>query len=416
MNQELRKSVIVIGILTIVVGVYFAFETLGNFSLSFLPHHQQSLQEIADGVVQECAKNTYPPHCYDEEIPKLMDRGLSMEEAFEVTKLVQGQDRNYFYCHVLGHNLSAKEAAKDLSKWTEVIARAPTGVCSNGAIHGAFQERFRDEILTGDELQAIIPQLNTICENSDVKTFTGLEQASCYHAIGHLSMYMTGANINEATSVVCDQVAKKEDHNYTQTCYEGAYMQIFQPLEPEDFALIKDIEPQDKEEAQAFCNEFSGERRAACHRESWPHYRDQLTNDPGAIESFCNLVSDVNSINRCYNAIFYILTAQFNFEHEKIVPICEGLPQERRGQCFANSASRFVETDYRLAERAVDLCRIAEEYNVGERCYRELLFYSTFNFHPGSEDFKNMCNALPEPWQTKCLNGEGLTTQPSVND
>jgi len=414
MKDTIRKFFVPIILLLAVLSVY-AVTTSGDTFFRSTWQGERTFEEIASEIFEECAKRNYPPSCYDEEIPKLMDQGLTMEEAFQVTALVQEKDQNYFYCHVLGHNLSAKEAAKDLSKWTEVIARAPSGICSNGAIHGAFQERFRDEILTGDELQAIIPQLDTICENSNAKTFTGLEQASCYHAIGHLSMYMTGANIHEATSVVCDQIAKKGDHDYTQTCYEGAYMQIFQPLEPEDFMLIKDIEPQNKEEAQAFCNEFSGERRAACHRESWPHYRDDLQ-ESSVLQAFCNLVPDQRSVNRCYNAMFYVLTAQFGFDKDKIISLCEGLPKERQGQCFANSASRFVETDYRLAQRAVEVCDLAEERGVGDRCYSELLFYSTFNFHPGSEEFKNMCNVLPESWEKKCLTGEGLKTQPSVND
>ena len=408
-GDKIRKDLLVIAVALFLAG-------LALLSLHGEGAEPQTYEEHAEAVIEICARSNYPPDCYDKEIPKLMDKGLTMEEAFYVTGHVQERDPNYFYCHVLGHNLSAKEAAKDLSKWTEVVARAPSGICSNGAIHGAFQERFRDEILSGEELQAVIPQLNTICENSDAKTFTGLEQASCYHAIGHLSMYMTGANIDDATSVVCDQVAKKGEQDYTQTCYEGAYMQIFQPLEPEDFALIKDIEPKNQQEATAFCDTFDGERRAACHRESWPHYREAITNSATALQSFCNLVPDPHSVQRCYNAMFYVLTAQFNFDENKIIPICEKLPEQRRAQCFANSASRFVETDYRLAERAVGLCRIAEEHGVGERCWKELLFYSTFNFHEDSPEFNDMCNALPEPWKTKCFNKEGNDIHPSIND
>ncbi|XKT74462.1 MAG: hypothetical protein ACJKTH_03845 [Patescibacteria group bacterium UBA2163] len=412
--MQKKKNIFIISILVLIVIGYAAAGQLQGLFVDTVGTSGKTFAELADEVMEACAEENNAPHCYDTEIPRLMDKGLTMEEAFQVTVKVQERDPSYFYCHVLGHNLSAKEAAKDLSKWTEVIARAPTGVCSNGAIHGAFQERFRDKVFVGEELQELIPQLDTICENSEAKTFTGLEQASCYHALGHLSMYITDAHISEATGV-CDQVAKKGERDYTQTCYEGAYMQIFQPLEPEDFALVEDIEPETQAEAEAFCRTFSGERRAACHRESWPLYREELS-DPNLLQRFCNLVPDGQSMHRCYNAMFYVLTAQFNFDASRIVPICEGLPQERQGQCFANSASRFIETDYRLASRAVDLCEIAEEHGVGQRCYDELLFYSTFNFIPDSEPFKTFCRTLPEPWSTQCLNKEGYNIQPNAND
>ncbi len=372
------------------------------------------LQKYADEVMATCASNSYPPSCYDTEIPKLMDRGLTMEDAFKVTSLIQDKVDNYFYCHVLGHNLSAKETAKDPSQWTEVVARCPVGMCSNGCLHGAAQERFRAESLTSDQVEAILPELSGICEPEGHRSFTGLEQASCYHSLGHLSMYITDADIDLATDV-CDRIAKKGNADYTQTCYEGSYMQIFQPLEPEDFALVEDIPAKTVPEAETFCDQYSGERRAACHRESWPLYRESL-DEPAGLEHFCSLVPDPQEEQRCYNAMFYVLAAQFNFETARIEPLCSGLPETRMAQCFANSASRLIETDYRLIPKAVGLCKVADEHGVGARCYDELLFYSSFNFHQGSDAFKQLCSALPEPWSTSCIQGKGSSTHPSEND
>ncbi|MBX9765211.1 hypothetical protein K2X83_01060, partial [Patescibacteria group bacterium] len=114
----------------------------------FMPSPEKNLERLAEKVIATCSKESYPPTCYDEEIPRLMDTGLSMEEAFQVTTVIQNKVSDYFYCHVLGHNLSAKETAKDPSKWTEVVARCPVGMCSNGCLHGAAQERFRAESLS----------------------------------------------------------------------------------------------------------------------------------------------------------------------------------------------------------------------------------------------------------------------------
>lgn len=403
---------------TFVVLVVALLVLLGGISVvegGFVFFGKKNLERHAADVVRICSKDSYPPKCYDEEIPKLMDRGLSMEEAFEVTVLIQDRVSDYFYCHVLGHNVSAKETAKDPSQWTTVVARCPAGMCSNGCLHGAAQERFRDDTLSTEQIQELIPQLAEICEQGHGRNYTGLEQASCYHSLGHLAMYISGADIRTATDV-CDNIAKKEDgSDYTQTCYEGAYMQIFQPLEPEDFALVKDIAPQNIEKAKAFCDTFSGEYRAACYRESWPLYGESLT-QKGGLENFCSLIPDSLSIRRCFNAMFYVLTAQFNFDFSKIVSLCENFSEKRKGQCFANAASRFIETDYRLIDDAVRLCVVAAEHGVGERCYDELLFYSTFNFHKDTEAFNTLCAALPEAWKTKCFNGEGMSVEQTKND
>ncbi len=375
---------------------------------------KEPLEVYAKEVMEICARESYPPKCYDLEIPKLMDRGLTMEEGFQVTSLIQEKTNGYFFCHVLGHNLAAKETSKNPDDWTSVVARCPVGMCSNGCLHGSFQEKFRDESLTDDQIKDVTPQLQQICEQGGGRNFTGLEQASCYHALGHLSMYLTGADIKASTDL-CNILAKKGTTDYTLTCFEGAYMQIFQPLEPEDFALVKDIAPTTTKEAEKYCDTFSGEYNAACHRESWPLYRDSLKESEG-LSYFCSLVPGEAAIRRCYNAMIYVLTAQFEFDKARIVPLCEGLPLDRIGQCFANAASRHVETDYRLTPQAIELCKEADKNGVGDRCYRELLFYSSFNFHQDSEAFKTLCAALPEPWGTQCKNGEGKNTRPNQDE
>lgn len=408
MTQELRNIGIGLGVLGIIFLGSSAYDT-GLFGL--IP---RSLEQHARAVIAACAKESYPPSCYDVEIPKLMDQGLSMEEAFEVTRLIQNTVHDYFYCHVLGHNLSAKETLKDPLAWTDVVARCPAGMCSNGCLHGAAQERFRNDVLSEEQLAEVVPQLAQVCEEGAGRDFTGLEQASCYHSLGHLTMYITGAHIEKSVEI-CDQIAKKEKNDYTQTCYEGAYMQIFQPLEPEDFALVKDIPVATQEESQVFCDTFTGERRAACYRQSWPLYRDSLRDLTG-IETFCSFVDDPYAIQRCYNGVFYVLTAQFTFDKEKIIQMCESVPERRMGQCYANAASRFMETDYRLIPDALNICEKAEERGVGERCYNELLFYSSFNFHAGSPEVQELCRQLPEPWQTKCVNGEGGSVHATQDD
>ena len=359
--------------------------------------HQGALAEYADSILKKCAAASYRPSCYDEEIPKLTS-AISMEKSFAVTRLVQDEDSEYFYCHVLGHELSGRETAKNPDNWKEVIARCPSNMCSNGCIHGAFQERFRAESLPNANLEELKPILTGICEKRPGWEPTRLEKATCYHALGHLSMYITDANIEKSTAL-CKEVVPR---GYSQLCFDGAFMQIFQPLEPEDFALVKGKAPT-KEELFSFCSGFPDQQKNSCWSEGWPLYYKEIITPKGLVE-FCSKIQVDNQENRCYNALFYVVTAQFTFNEERITDFCSELPQERMGQCFANASSRMIETDARLIDRSVALCAKANVLGVGEECYEELLVYSTYNFHAGSQNFFQLCNALPAPWNTKCLN------------
>lgn len=369
-------------------------------SLSF--NKDVSFKEYAAQILKSCSSESYRPACYDREIPKLLDV-ISLEETFLVTKLVQEQDDEYWYCHVLGHNVSARETAKDSDKWKEVIARCPTGVCSNGCIHGAFQERFRAESLPDAEIAELKPELEDICEKRANWNPTRLEQATCYHALGHLTMYVTGGNV-EKSAALCEATAKKHDgRDYSQLCFDGVFMQIFQPLEPEDFAIVEGLQPE-KEELGAFCNQFSLQQQNSCWSEGWPLYYEEIIT-PGGLVEFCSVPQDPLYQDRCHLGLFYVVAAQFRLDETKMVNFCSNISEERKAQCFANMASRTIETDASLVERASALCREADLLGVGEQCYEELLFYSTYNFHPGSEDFSRLCSSLPEFWQNKCFAG-----------
>lgn len=359
-----------------------------------------NLQKIAGEVLAKCKIEKYRAGCYDREIPKLMD-SISMEDAFKVTAIVQKEDKTYTYCHVLGHKLSAREIDKDPSKWKEVVTRCPSGICSNGCIHGGFQERFRSESFTDEQIVQLKPDLEDLCEKRVNWHPTGLEQASCYHALGHLTMYLTNADISKSTSM-CEEVAiKKDGRDFSQLCFDGSFMQIYQPLEPDDFALIKGKEVV-KGQVDSFCAKFTGQKRGSCLSESWPLYRQELINNPNELVKFCSK-EEKDQKERCFMGLIYVLTAQLNFDSQKIKNYCLNLPQDLAGLCFANAASRMIETDYRNISASVELCASSQTNINKDTCFEELVKYSTYNFHAGSEQFYKLCNGLPESWKTKCL-------------
>lgn len=370
----------------------------GNTPATALPSGL-SMSQYADMVLKECADRQYHPSCYDEKIPKLMEV-ISMEDAFTVTHIVQQKDPQYSYCHVLGHNLSAREVAKDPDKWKEIVSRCPSGTCSNGCIHGAFQERFRSESFTDKEIETIKGDLATICEDKPTWHPTGLEQGTCYHALGHLLMYISSAAIAKSTNL-CDELGLKPDgKDWRQLCYDGAYMQIFQPLEPEDFALVKGKQPE-KDKLYSYCSQFTDKKKASCWTEGWPLFRDEIMKPQGLV-AFCNR-ADPAYVSRCFTGLTYVLTVQFQFDLSRIGPFCAGLPEEWSGRCFASTASRLIETDYSNIARAAHFCESAAVTRARGECFDELVNYSDYNFHAGSKEFYALCSAVPEPWHGRCL-------------
>ncbi len=371
-------------------------------------NNQITLEEYAKDILVKCSTESHRPTCYDEEIPKLMDF-ISFEDAFVVVSLIQEKDDGYWYCHVLGHKLAARETAKDPSLWKDVISRAPTGICSNGSIHGAFQERFRTQSLGGDQYEEFLLEAGDVCEKRPTWNPTSLEQATCYHALGHLAMYATNGDIHRSVDA-CDLLSLKDNErrDYRRLCYDGAFMQIFQPLEPEDFALIEGKQPA-KEEVEEFCSQFSDLQKPSCLSEAWPLFREGLKNQQG-IESFCSLQRKINDeeYSRCYRGMFYVAAAIHGLDTIRISEYCSKIKDEFMFECFKMSITRMVDTDYKLTSRAVELCEAmrSQDLIAGniEKCYEHLLNEISINFHKGSDKFNTACKSLPKKFLETCLN------------
>src|SRR5687768_3358537 len=275
-------------LLLIVIALLFVFVLRGD--------DKPSLQKYANKALSKCARSDNRAVCYEEEIPKL-NKFISMEDSFEITSLVQDKDKDFVYCHTLGHKLAGLEVSKDPDAWKVVAARCPVGVCSNGCLHGAFQEKFREEYLTNDKVDKIKGDLENICEKREGFDPSDLEQASCYHALGHLFMYITNADINKSVAL-CDELAIKNDgRDFRGVCFDGSFMQIFQPLEDEDISLVAGKVPK-KEEIYDYCFMFKGEKRYSCWTESWPLTLGEDMS-PERILSFC-LRLDLDGQENCF--------------------------------------------------------------------------------------------------------------------
>lgn len=362
-------------------------------------HIELSLEVLALRTFTYCKDKKYRPTCYDEQIPKLM-KTLSMEESFAVTRIVQDMDPTYSYCHVLAHKLSAQEVARDPSKWKEVVTRCPSGTCSNGCLHGGFQEKFRKQTFTDADIERYMPDLQGICEARGDWKPTGVEQASCYHAIGHLTMYITNGEVQKSLPL-CDVIAKKEGgRDYTMLCYDGVFMQIFQPLEADDFSLVEGKQPT-KESVFAYCSTFSLAAQASCVNESWPLFRNEIMTPEGFYAHCANSPTDSGK-EYCYTALSYIVTPRLRFEPEKTSAFCEALPEAASYICYKNAATRMIETDTRNISKAVALCRLAPTGTVQNGCYHELAVRAIYYLGKDTPGAKELCSALPKQWEIIC--------------
>lgn len=388
-------------ILTIAIGLeaFFLFSLNQEKNIQGANISENKVIQYAKEAVAKCKSAPYPPTCYEREVPRLMSK-ISMEDAFRVTSKVEDFDKGYGYCHVLAHTLASREVRKNPDNWKNVVGRCPSGVCSNGCLHGALQERFRSDSLTSQQLEKYKQDFTEFCKRSSSWNPTGLEQGSCYHALGHLFMYATTANIKKSIQL-CEFVTdNKQGKQYLHMCYDGIFMQLYQRLEPEDYALVEGKVPA-KEEIDKFCGQFYGEAKNSCHTESWSLFWSGPM-QPQEVVRFCGN-SNYEEIDRCYRVLIYIVTSMYQLDENKIRAFCDGFDRKRGQECISTAASRFLEVDYKNIPRALQFCKTEDDKNIKEACFQELFSYSVYNYHKNSKEHTDLCNGLPEYWKKKCF-------------
>lgn len=374
-------------------------------------HSESQLKEYAEEVFQKCSSENYRLSCYDKEIPKLMGI-ITMEDAFQITRYIQEKSPEYLYCHVLGHNIAEHETRRDPSKWKDVVARCPTTMCNNGCPHGALMERFKNttDSLSDAQIAEIKPDLEDVCEPRGKWNPSEVERSMCYHALGHLNMYISNADLRKSAQL-CKEIGTKDGgRSYVQTCTEGVFMSIYQPLGPEDFALIKGITPT-KENKVKFCSQYKDDKFSfhACNKEGWALFRQDILTPRGLV-SFCSYTDDPVWQDICYRSLMNPITDQTIVDKndiEWLKNFCGALPGKLKGTCFSASVHRLMQIDPKLTLKALEVCQKASSLGqaVQDACYQSLLDFSRGGFIKNSQQFYEYCNALPELWKGKCLAG-----------
>lgn len=380
------------------VGIAVAFQLYALYAKK-----TKSVERYANDVMKACSSAKSKQACYDEVIPQLMAR-ISLEEVFAVTNSVQQRDPTYVYCHILGHRVAAQEVVKNPEQWQSVIPTClrATNSCSAGCIHGAVQEKYKAEILSESDMRDAIAQLREVCATNDRWDFTPLQQINCYHALGHLGMYVTGGDIKKSLSF-CKEVAEPENENLlTESCYSGAFMSIFQPFEQEDKNLVA-LKAPSRDTLRSFCMGYEGTERAACWREGRPLFSPDIYT-PDGLQKFCaGIPLSADGLKQCYVSVISAVTSDKNHDKDFLKSFCNGMSTDAvRDACVNIVASRMVQTNPWFIHDAVSWCSFAHDTGSSDGCYTMLAHYARVLFHPASADLFAYCAVLPEPWSSRC--------------
>lgn len=362
-----------------------------------------SVEYRARDIVARCAHAQSRADCYDKEVPALLNQGVSFEDTFAIAEEIQQLDTSGEYCHNIGHRLGATEVAKDPSKWKEVARRTPQGVCLSGGLHGAFQERFKTDFLAPENVPAFLEEIKGFCDFDPRAPSSPTNLFMCSHGLGHLFMFITDGVIERSMSL-CAAVQFKDGGGVTQdgqelSCYDGIFMQLFEPHEPEDYALIG-INGQTKETVGAFCRSFSGLAEAACVARSAPFFYKTLNEGPPRPLD-CGVL-EASRRDLCRGTQLRLFARDTYFDMGAADTYCATYPQERRGWCYAAAGSYafMAGHDY---PKAFEYCEHAVTAGVGGQCYETLSTMIPYSFMQEERLRLELCAKLPPPYAQRCV-------------
>lgn len=365
-----------------------------------------SIQDVASEIVEACADAPHRQFCYETEIPKLLSN-YSVSEVFTVIRAVRAIDTEYAFCHVLAHEIGEYQVAKDPENWLSVLAEGPPdGLCSNGYAHGAIMARFSTATLDEQQMQSALPDFARACLPREGYAPTDLQKAMCFHGLGHVLVHLTNADVPRALAACRTITESTEGSPFRTQCLEGVYMQLFQPLEPEDIALIEQLpEAPKRENITAFCDVHSDNEieYGICWREAWPVFTEDITSAEG-IQTYCNHLPEEAGRPQCYVSA-YTINGRLNLgATSTMAAVCNGFTDHQmQGDCFARGANAFLEEDVAFIDEGVMFCSFAQNEGAQDMCYQFLADTATFNFHLNSSPHQTLCSLLPLPYQQRCL-------------
>ena len=361
-------------------------------------HSNQGAEAQARAIVRSCAGAGDHAKCYETTVPKLYPK-MQVPDIIDVIRDIRIDDPSYQFCHVLAHELGEAVVANDPNNWIDAIHYNPSdGLCSNGFIHGVIIGRFRNVVLDDATFEKFLPSFKIACEAHDGWTPTDLDRAICYHGMGHLFTYITNADLPNALARCKETVPG----DFERVCIEGVFMQIYQPLEPDDYTLIANMKVKPTADTvPQFCAAFKDPLYVgACLRESWPFSRTELKSGSGVVQ-FCARSPNAEQTDECYQSASSII-GRFSLGNPAgAAVVCNGLPADRQETCFAYSAGAVLEEDRSDGSKAIDLCGRASA-TVARACLMDLASRAQFTFGRGTQEYTQFCASLPANIRSAC--------------
>ena len=197
-------------------------------------------------------------------------------------------------------------------------------------------------------------------------------------------MFITDASYDRSLAI-CRAIEQSPTGNFDRVCREGVFMQIYQPLEPDDFDLVELLpEKPDQNNYRRLCVRFGPEDEGACLREAWPLFKDDLMSGVG-VKSFCTGQPNIKEEDACYDSVLAIIGRGSLSKPDDAAQACSVVPEKQRGKCFASVASAYIEENRLDMQQAVDFCYRADG-NAQGTCLETLARRARFTFGSGQAD------------------------------
>ncbi len=378
----------------------FVIAFLSNFPERSLD--SSAISKLSEKISQKCSLEDGNNECYENEILKIA-RSTIMSSSFAITKEVQKLSPSYAYCHVLAHKLSFIESKRRPNDWKNIITECPFNMCNYGCLHGSLVERYRGEVLDDFQINDAIIELKDICEPRGSWNPSHLDKNMCYHALGHLSMYMTGADVKKSLRVCNEVSVKPSGEDFYETCIEGVFMTIFQGIDPEEVALVAEIKPE-VDQVRSFCSKYDGIDYEACNREAFPFFSELIKN-PKYLSDFCSYSKNEYGLWKCYAIAISSVTINFleSQSMEGLSEYCLSLNSDRRSQCFSVASTRTLQNDIGQIDKAIGICKMADKEALGGECYQNLIFFFNSAYNKNDPKIEEFCKMIPGHYYQKCL-------------
>lgn len=356
----------------------------------------RTLGEFAAQIMIGCEESPYRSTCYNELIPKYFNK-VGMVDSFKLIRKVQQSDKAYGYCHLAAHEVARQAVEKNRLGWKSVLNQCPQdGMCANGCLHGALITRFigAESGMSRVEIDEAIGELEGICEPRSDWDPSPLDRGNCYHGLGHLSMYMTLGDIHESIKI-CNRFSEGTEGDMNALCYGGVFMQLFQPLEPEDVAMVAHIDVS-RENFVDFCNQFpQGGGRTECFERGSMLFPRATTDGP-TMKHFCELSKDKQIIESCYIMVFSLVGSGSDYDTDRIKSICDTVEEVRRGDCYGLAAINMIDADSNFISRIPEICKATGDEDTESACFARIAWYVPYRFNSGTDNFDSLCDVLKE--------------------